>query len=79
MMLATGCLALLLAQPPAQVPSAPPAEEIDRSDSRHFELPLRVNPARKDEIEEIHLFASWDKGRTWERVAKAKRDQGVSR
>jgi len=75
MMLATSYLALLLTQPPAPVPSAPPAEEIDRINSRHFDLPLKVDPARKDEIEEIHLFESWDKGKTWQRVAKVKPDQ----
>src|SRR4051794_32333781 len=63
MMFITSYLVLFLAQePPAGPP--PPKDEVISLPSRNFDFPLLVDPARKDEIKEIHLFESWDKGKT---------------
>jgi hypothetical protein len=36
---------------------------------------LHIDPERKAQIKEIRLFQSWNKGKTWERIATVKPDQ----
>ena len=73
MTLITATVALILAQ---AVPEPPAMEEdVSRIDSLNFEFPVRVDPDRQDDIEEIQLFESWDKGATWTHIARFKADQ----
>ncbi len=57
------CLSLLVALPAVAEP-----EDVFRIESRKFEFPVRVDPNRKDEIKEIQLYVSWDRGKSWEKV-----------
>jgi hypothetical protein len=63
MLLTTSCLTLLLCLAPPT-----PDDELYKVPKRKFELPLKVDPDRKDEITEIQLFVSWDRGKKWEKV-----------
>src|SRR5262249_17981611 len=39
-----------------------------------FKIPIRINPARRDEIKELQLYYSMDQGRTWQQTAVATPD-----
>ncbi len=39
-------------------------------DSRDFEIPITINPSRRNEVQELTLYVSRDQGQTWELVAK---------
>jgi hypothetical protein len=39
-----------------------------------FQIPIRIDPARRDEIKELQLFYSMDQGRTWQQNAVATPD-----
>jgi hypothetical protein len=58
-------LALLLLG--AAVPVGPTQLEagVEEIQSKHFLMPLRIDPARGDEIEKVRLFVSRDRGKTW--------------
>jgi hypothetical protein len=64
-------LAIALTQPP---PNAPSEEDVVLLNSRSFLIPIRVVPERKDQIAELQLFVSRDRGHTWTRIATAKSD-----
>lgn len=42
---------------------------------RNLRIPIRVDPARRAEIRELHLFVSSDLGRTWNQYGVASPDQ----
>src|SRR4051812_8596620 len=66
-MLTVSCLSLILSLAPLAEDEKP-----YRSQKRQFLLPVMVDKARADELEEIQLFASWDKGKTWKKVQSVK-------
>src|SRR5205085_2439084 len=72
MLLAACWLYLFLAEPTE--PDSPPQDRIFFSDKREFVIPFIVDRGR-DRIKEVRLYLSWDKGKTWERIATVKKDQ----
>lgn len=40
-----------------------------------FQIPIRIQPNRRDEIKELQLFSSRDQGKTWDLAAKATPDK----
>lgn len=40
-----------------------------------FQIPIRIQASRRDEIKELQLYVSRDQGRTWDLVAKATPDK----
>lgn len=38
-------------------------------DARSFNLPVRIDPAQKSDIEQLHLVVSDNRGKSWQRVA----------
>jgi hypothetical protein len=60
-------LGCLLAAAPAGARVGPPLTDSDvwRTDSREFLIPFRVDPGRGDEINEVRLYVSRDRGKTW--------------
>lgn len=69
-MLLSSLVVLVLAAP---VPGSL-AEDEDVTTIRlaKFVMPLSVDPDRRDEIKQIHLYVSTDRGRTWRKAASAK-------
>lgn len=61
-------LAWLLAAPPSAADTWP-------INQRNLRVPIRVDPARRSEIKELHLFVSSDLGRTWNQQGVAPPDQ----
>jgi hypothetical protein len=45
--------------------------------SREFQIPILVDPARRDDIREVRLYLSIDNGKTWNLQARATPDQKV--
>src|SRR5262245_41024324 len=64
-MLAFACLVWTIGPTPTDV------VPINQSD---FQIPIRIDPARRDEIKELQLFYSTDQGRTWQMIAVATPD-----
>src|SRR5258707_369116 len=72
-MFASICVAFLVSQASAVTKDAPKQDEhVFKIGSRDLEFPINVDPARMNDMKEIQLFASWDKGKSWECIAKAK-------
>jgi hypothetical protein len=44
---------------------------------RNFQIPIRIDEARRPELKELLLFCSSDQGRTWNQVAVATPDKGA--
>lgn len=57
------------------VPGAPLPPEADTIDTRAFQIPIHVKASVRDQIDELVLYVSCDKGKTWKIAAKAKPDQ----
>jgi hypothetical protein len=73
MLFNAACLALLALTPASDEP------EFTRLTARRFEFPLFVQPDRLEEIRQINLFISWDRGKTWKKVASASASQKAIR
>lgn len=59
------------ASPPAIVPPSIPAEtdpDVIKLHERTFNIPVHVDPDRRAALRQLFLFASTDKGKTWEQV-----------
>ena len=44
---------------------------------RGFQIPIRIQPERKNEVRELILYLSRDKGRTWEISNRSRPPEGV--
>jgi hypothetical protein len=44
---------------------------------RDFNIPIRIDPARKADYRELHLYVSTDQGKTWDKTAVAAPDQAA--
>src|SRR6516225_8726814 len=68
--MATGMLmlTLLLATSPGAGDAWPMKE-------RNLRIPIKVDPARRNQIKELRLFSSSDLGKTWQQIAVAHPDQ----
>jgi hypothetical protein len=64
-MLTLACLLWTIGPVPADV------VPINQGD---FQIPIKIDPARRDEIKELQLFYSMDQGRTWQQIAVAAPD-----
>src|SRR5437763_1343928 len=58
------CLPLLLVLTPGQDED----RNLTRVNAWKIEFPVMVDPERINEIKQIHLFVSWDRGKTWKKV-----------
>jgi len=67
------CLALLLLAPVSG------EEEFTRLDSRRIEFPLTYESDLVGKMRRIDLFVSWDKGKTWKKVASVSPPQETVR
>jgi hypothetical protein len=59
----------------AVLAASPLPADVTPMNARSFRIPIRIDPAHRAEIKELHLFASTDEGRTWQQVAVAATDQ----
>jgi RNA polymerase sigma factor (sigma-70 family) len=48
--------------------------DVMRTHSRQLQIPVLVEPARRGKIKELQLFASADRGETWQQVANLRPD-----
>jgi hypothetical protein len=62
------CLLLLGVVDPFPQDPVPPDPDAYSIHSRSFKIPLQVDPARADDISQITLFVSSDRGQTWQEV-----------
>src|SRR5260370_279399 len=53
-------IGLALAGDPIELP-----KDVFEVQARAFDIPIQVNPNRRDTIERIRLFVSVDRGKTW--------------
>src|SRR5262245_47971566 len=65
------CLLLALGTAPGV-----PADVVPLSHLK-FEIPIRIDPARKGEIRSLELFYSTNQGRTWEQAGVATPEQSA--
>src|SRR5262245_56093958 len=54
-----------------------PSSDVVPMRDRAFDIPIRLDPARKAEIRELQLSVSIDQGKSWHVVAVATPDQSV--
>lgn len=71
--MATGILALAL----LTVAAGQASSDLVSLNQQNFEIPIRIDPARRHEIKELLLFVSRDQGKTWEQVAVASPDKSA--
>jgi hypothetical protein len=55
--------------------ASPAAADVWPINQRNLNIPIRVDPARRQEIKELILFCSSDQGKTWSQIAIASPDQ----
>src|SRR6266566_9857602 len=51
------------------------APEVSYISQRDFKIPIRIDPARRSEIQELLLFYSTDQGKVWQQTGAAKPDK----
>ncbi len=67
--MATGTLALILF-----LGTTPGAGDVWHIKERSLRIPIKVDPARRNQIKELRLFSSADEGKTWQQVGVAHPD-----
>ena len=50
-------------------------KDVVRAYAREFQFPVRFDRDRQQEIDELHLYVSTDRGKTWTKAVEAARDQ----